>query len=94
MSTTVFPLIISMKEDNAYLDELMRNGNYAHLSFVEYISSSTLSNYIWSDKYTRADVRCVSPAALHTLSQDQIYFYSEQLDTMHLTRKELKCNGA
>ena len=38
----------------------MRNGNYAHLSFVEYISSSTLSNYIWSDKYlTRANVRCV-----------------------------------
>ena len=35
----------------------MRNGNYAHLSFVEYISSSTLSNYIWSDKYTRANVR-------------------------------------
>ena len=57
MSTTVFPLIHSMKEDNAYLDELMRNGNYAHLSFVEYISSSTLSNYIWSDKYTRANVR-------------------------------------
>ena len=45
----------------------MRNGNYAHLSFVEYISSSTLSNYIWSDKYTRANVRCVSPAAVHTL---------------------------
>ena len=69
----------------------MRNGNYAHLSFVEYISSSTLSNYIWSDKYlTRANVRC----AVHTLSPDQIYFNSEQLDTMHLTRKELKCNGA
>ena len=46
----------------------MRNGNYAHLSFVEYISSSTLSNYIWSDKYlTRANVRCVSPDAVHTL---------------------------
>ena len=93
MSTTVFPLIHSMTEDGC-IHILMRNGSHAHLSFVEYISSSTLSNYIWSDKYTRANVRCVSPAALHTLSQDQIYFYSEQLDTMHLTRKELKCNGA
>ena len=53
----------------------MRNGNYAHLSFVEYISSSTLSNYIWSDKYlTRANVRCVSPAAVHTLSPDQLRY--------------------
>ena len=54
MSTTVFPLIHSMTEDGCiYI--LMRNGSHAHLSFVEYISSSTLSNYIWSDKYTRAD---------------------------------------
>ena len=54
-----------MKEDNAYLDLLMRNGSYAPLSFIEYMSTSTLSNSIWSDKYTRANVRCVAVHALY-----------------------------